>query len=88
MDLGIGLDARAIFRACRHETLKWLSGNGYTDQHAHLSEWLLHAEDPSTAPSASRQVRVAVPTCVQQHGVRPSVAPYHLEADALVQTAS
>ncbi|WBB50288.1 hypothetical protein O3597_07475 [Verrucosispora sp. WMMA2044] len=46
MDLGTGFDAQAIFGAGRHETLRWLSENGYTDEHAQLSEWLLHAEDP------------------------------------------
>ncbi|MEG3635444.1 hypothetical protein [Micromonospora palythoicola] len=46
MDLGIGFDAQAIFGAGRHETLRWLSDNGYTAEHAQLSEWLLHAEDP------------------------------------------
>jgi hypothetical protein len=47
MDLGIGFDAQAIFGAGRDETLRWLSENGHTDQHAHLSDWLSHAEDPT-----------------------------------------
>jgi hypothetical protein len=47
MDLGTGFDAQAIFGAGRHETLRWLSENGYTDEHAHLSEWLLQSEDPT-----------------------------------------
>lgn len=46
MDLGIGFDAQAIFGAGRQETLRWLSANGYADEHAHLSEWLSHSEDP------------------------------------------
>jgi hypothetical protein len=46
----------AIFGAGRRETLAWLSENGYTDGHAHLSEWLSHAEDPSVEDWA-RQVR-------------------------------
>jgi hypothetical protein len=46
MDLGIGFDAQAIFGAGRHETLRRLSEDGYTDEHAHLSDWLLHSEDP------------------------------------------
>ena len=46
MDLGIGFDAQAIFGAGRHETLRWLSENGYIEEHAALSEWLSHAEDP------------------------------------------
>jgi hypothetical protein len=47
MDLGICFDAQAIFGAGRDETLQWLLENGYTDEHAHLSEWLLHSEDPT-----------------------------------------
>lgn len=47
MDLGIGFDAQAIFGAGRDETLRWLSENGHTDEHAHLSGWLSHAEDPT-----------------------------------------
>ncbi|MGC4757027.1 hypothetical protein [Micromonospora trifolii] len=46
MDLGIGFDAQAIFGAGRGETLQWLLDNGYTDEHAHLSEWLSEGEDP------------------------------------------
>jgi hypothetical protein len=46
MDLGIGFDAQAIFGAGRDETLRWFSENGYADEHAHLSEGLLHSEDP------------------------------------------
>ncbi|MBQ0897422.1 hypothetical protein KBX37_30895 [Micromonospora sp. U56] len=46
MDLGIGFDAQAIFGAGRRETLQWLLDNGYTDEHAHLSEWLSQWEDP------------------------------------------
>jgi hypothetical protein len=45
MDLGIGFDAQAIFGAGQHETLRWLSDHGYADEHVHLSEWLVHAED-------------------------------------------
>jgi hypothetical protein len=56
MDLGIGFDAHAIFGAGRHETLRWLSANGYTDEHAHLSEWLSHSEDP-TIEDWARHVR-------------------------------
>ena len=56
MDLGIGFDAQAIFGAGRQETLRWLSENGYTDEHEHLSEWLLHGEDP-TIEDWARQVR-------------------------------
>jgi hypothetical protein len=56
MDLGVGFDAHAIFGAGRHETLRWLSENGYADEHAHLSEWLTHAEDP-TIEDWARQVR-------------------------------
>ncbi|TDC36984.1 hypothetical protein E1166_21090 [Micromonospora sp. KC213] len=56
MDLGIGFDAQAIFGAGRHETLRWLAENGYTDECAHLSEWLLYAEDPRIEDWA-RQVR-------------------------------
>lgn len=48
MNLGIGFDTQAVFGAGRQETLRWLSENGYTDEHAHLSEWLLHSEDPKT----------------------------------------
>ena len=46
MDLGAGFDAQAIFGAGRCETLRWLLGNGYIDEHAHLSEWLSRWEDP------------------------------------------
>ena len=46
MDLGIGFDAQAIFGAGRRETLRWLSENGHTDEHADLTEWLLQSEDP------------------------------------------
>jgi hypothetical protein len=46
MDLGVGFDAQAIFGAGRCETLRWLLENGYTDEHAHLSEWLSQREDP------------------------------------------
>ncbi|MEU1395059.1 hypothetical protein ABZ403_03185 [Micromonospora zamorensis] len=46
MDLGLGFDAQAIFGAGRRETLQWLLDNGYTDEHAHLSEWLSQGEDP------------------------------------------
>lgn len=46
MDLGIGFDAQSIFGAGRKETLQWLLENGYADEHAHLSEWLLKWEDP------------------------------------------
>ncbi|MET7371372.1 hypothetical protein [Micromonospora arida] len=46
MDLGIGFDTQAIFGAGRRETLRWLLDNGYTDEHAHLSEWLSQGEDP------------------------------------------
>lgn len=46
MDLGAGFDAQAIFGAGRCETLRWLLENGYTDEHAHLSEWLSQWEDP------------------------------------------
>ncbi|MEU8611403.1 hypothetical protein AB0C29_25790 [Actinoplanes sp. NPDC048791] len=46
MDLGIGFDAQAIFGAGRPETLRWLAANGYAEEHAHLSEWLSHSEDP------------------------------------------
>ena len=56
MDLGSCFDAQAVFGAGRHETLRWLSENGYADEHAHLSEWLLHAEDPKIEDWA-RQVR-------------------------------
>jgi hypothetical protein len=56
MDLGVGFDAQAIFGAGRHETLQWLSENGYADERTHLSEWLLHAEDPKIEDWA-RQVR-------------------------------
>jgi hypothetical protein len=56
MDLGIGFDAQAIFGAGRRETLRWLAENGYTEEHAHLSEWLLHAEDPEIEDWA-RQAR-------------------------------
>ncbi|RSM70081.1 hypothetical protein DMB66_09830 [Actinoplanes sp. ATCC 53533] len=56
MDLGIGFDAQAIFGAGRHGTLRWLSENGYTDERAHLSEWLSQAEDPKIEDWA-RQVR-------------------------------
>jgi hypothetical protein len=47
MDLGAGFDAQAIFGAGRTETLRWLLGNGFADEHAHLSAWLSHAEDPT-----------------------------------------
>jgi hypothetical protein len=46
MDLGTGFDAQAIFGAGRSETLQWLLENGYTDEHAQLSEWLSQCEDP------------------------------------------
>ncbi|MFJ8577925.1 hypothetical protein [Micromonospora sp. NPDC093277] len=46
MDLGAGFDAQAIFGAGGRETLQWLLENGYTDEHAHLSEWLSQWEDP------------------------------------------
>ncbi|WP_130507923.1 hypothetical protein [Krasilnikovia cinnamomea] len=46
MDLGIGFDAQAIFGAGRDDTLQWLLENGYTNEHAHLSEWLSQSEDP------------------------------------------
>ncbi|RQX15368.1 hypothetical protein DDE19_19825 [Micromonospora ureilytica] len=46
MDLGIGFDAQAIFGAGRGDTLQWLLENGYTDEHARLSEWLSQSEDP------------------------------------------
>jgi hypothetical protein len=46
MDLGTGFDAQAIFGAGTSETLQWLSENGYTDEHAHLSEWLSQCGDP------------------------------------------
>ena len=45
MDLSIGFDAQAIFGAGVSETLHWLLENGYTDEHARLSEWL-QGEDP------------------------------------------
>ncbi|MDG4832083.1 hypothetical protein O7627_22640 [Solwaraspora sp. WMMD1047] len=56
MDLGVGFDAQAIFGAGRHETLRWLSEHGYADEHAHLAEWLSHAEDP-TIEDWARQTR-------------------------------
>ncbi|RAO61060.1 hypothetical protein PSN01_01896 [Micromonospora saelicesensis] len=46
MDLGIGFDTQAIFGAGRRETLQWLLDNGYTDEHAHLSEWLSQGKTP------------------------------------------
>ncbi len=56
MDLGIGFDAQAIFGAGRHETLRWLSENGYTEEHAALSEWLSHA-GAGTVEDWARDVR-------------------------------
>ncbi|MEV1070558.1 hypothetical protein [Micromonospora parva] len=47
MDLGVGFDAQAIFGAGTGETLQWLLANGYTDEHAHLSEWLSQGADPT-----------------------------------------
>jgi hypothetical protein len=47
MDLGIGFSAQSIFGAGRPETLQWLIDNGHTEEHAHLSGWLSHAEDPT-----------------------------------------
>jgi hypothetical protein len=52
MDLGIGLDAHAIFGAGREETLSWLAENGYADESAHLAEWLSYIEAPSSAPGS------------------------------------
>ncbi|MDY7084938.1 MAG: hypothetical protein SYR96_07510 [Actinomycetota bacterium] len=49
MDLGIGFDAEAVLGAGRRETLRWLSENGYHDEHAHLAEWSSHAEAGSIA---------------------------------------
>ncbi|WP_091573757.1 hypothetical protein [Micromonospora sediminicola] len=46
MDLGVGFDAQAIFGAGRGDTLQWLLTNGYTDEHARLSEWLSQSGDP------------------------------------------
>lgn len=47
MDLGVGMDAQAIFGAGRAPTLHWLLEHGHIAEHDQLSDWLARLEDPS-----------------------------------------